>query len=44
MPCRVMWFGVYSPLLPEVKATGRPPVDRHAVVEAAARRFRTDAP
>ncbi len=31
-------------LVPMVKATGRPPVDRRVVVEATAWRFRTDAP
>jgi transposase len=33
-----------GPLFPGVKATGRPPVDRRAVVEATAWRFRTGAP
>ena len=38
-----MW-SVIGPLFPAVKATGRPPVDRRAVVEATAWRFRTGAP
>lgn len=38
-----MW-AVLGPLLPGVKATGRPPVDRRVVVEATAWRFRTGAP
>ncbi len=38
-----MW-AVIGPLFPAVKATGRPPVERRAVVEATAWRFRTGAP
>lgn len=38
-----MW-AVIGPLFPAVKSTGRPPVDRRAVVEATAWRFRTGAP
>lgn len=38
-----MW-AVIGPLLPAVKTTGRPPVDRRVVVEATAWRFRTGAP
>ncbi|MFI1060575.1 transposase [Streptomyces spororaveus] len=37
-------WAVLGPLLPAVKATGRPPVDRRTVVEATAWRFRTGAP
>ncbi len=33
-----------GPLFPVAKATGRPPVDRRAVVEATAWRYRTGAP
>ena len=33
-----------GPLFPAPKSTGRPPVDRRAVVEATAWRFRTGAP
>ncbi len=33
-----------GPLLPVAKATGRPPVDRRAVVEATAWCYRTGAP
>ncbi len=37
------WGSDWS-LFPNVKATGRPPVDRRTVVEATAWRFRTGAP
>ena len=37
-------WAVIGPLFPEAKTTGRPPVDRRAVVEATAWRFRTGAP
>ena len=37
-------WAVIGPLVPMVKATGRPPVDRRVVVEATAWRFRTGAP
>ncbi|WP_439957704.1 IS5 family transposase [Microbacterium paraoxydans] len=37
-------WAVIGPLFPAVKATGRPPVDRRAVVEATAWRYRTGAP
>ena len=33
-----------GPLFPAPKSTGRPPVDRRAVVESTAWRFRTGAP
>lgn len=33
-----------GPLFPKAKSTGRPPVDRRTVVEAAVWRFRTGAP
>ena len=33
-----------GPRFPAPKSTGRPPVDRRAVVEATAWRFRTGAP
>ncbi len=33
-----------GPLFPVAKATGRPPVDRRAVLEATAWRYRTGAP
>ena len=35
---------VISPLFPNEKSTGRPPVDRRTDVEARAWRFRTGAP
>ena len=38
-----MW-AVIGRLFPAVKSTGRPPVERRAVVEATAWRFRTGAP
>lgn len=37
-------WAVIGPLFPAAKPTGRPPVDRRAVVEATAWRFRTGAP
>jgi hypothetical protein len=37
-------WAVIGPLFPKVKATGRPPVDRLTVVDAAAWRLRTGAP
>ena len=37
-------WAVIGPLFPQVKSTGRPPVDRWIVVEATAWRFRTGAP
>ncbi len=37
-------LAVISPLFPETKTTGRPPVERRIVVEATAWRFRTEAP
>jgi len=37
------WAAI-GPLFPQVKSTGRPPVDRRIVVEATAWRFRTGAP
>lgn len=37
-------WAVIGPLFPKAKSTGRPPVDRRAVVEATAWRFRTGAP
>jgi transposase len=37
-------WAVIGPLFPQPKATGRPPVDRRAVVEATAWRYRTGAP
>ncbi|WP_442812270.1 transposase [Streptomyces sp. NBC_00243] len=37
-------WAVLGPLFRAVKATGRPRVDRHTMVEAAAWRFRTGAP
>ena len=37
-------WAVIGPLFPPAKATGRPPVDRRAVVEATAWRYRTGAP
>lgn len=37
-------WAVIGPLFPAVRATGRPPVDRRAVVEATAWRYRTGAP
>ena len=37
-------WAVIGPLFPAPKSTGRPPVDRRAVVEATAWRFRTGAP
>ena len=38
-----VWAAI-GPLFPAVKGTGRPAVDRRAVVEATAWRFRTGAP
>ncbi|MCX6502549.1 MAG: transposase [Microbacterium sp.] len=38
-----MW-AVIGSLFPNAKSTGRPPVDRRAVVEATAWRYRTGAP
>ena len=37
-------WAVIGPLFPTVKPTGRPPVNRRAVVEATAWRYRTGAP
>ncbi|MFB9283033.1 transposase, partial [Microbacterium laevaniformans] len=37
-------WAVIGSLFPIAKSTGRPPVDRRAVVEATAWRFRTGAP
>ncbi|WP_424446951.1 transposase [Microbacterium arborescens] len=37
-------WAVSGPLFPNVKSTGRPPVDRRVVVEATAWRFRTGVP
>lgn len=37
-------WAVIGPLFPNVKSTGRPPVDRRTVVEATAWGFRTGAP
>ncbi len=37
-------WAVIGPLFPSAKATGRPPADRRAVVEATAWRYRTGAP
>ncbi|OJX81721.1 MAG: IS5 family transposase [Leifsonia sp. 71-9] len=37
-------WALIGPLFPGAKPTGRPPVDRRAVVEATAWRFRTGAP
>lgn len=37
-------WAVIGPMFPPAAATGRPPVDRHAVVEATAWRYRTGAP
>ncbi|PRI10424.1 hypothetical protein B4915_11610 [Leucobacter massiliensis] len=37
-------WAVIGPLFPAVKSTGRPPVDRRAVVDATAWRYRTGAP
>jgi len=37
-------WAVIGPLFPAPKATGRPPVERRAVVEATAWRYRTGAP
>lgn len=37
-------WAVIGPLFPKVAATGRPPVDRRRIVEAAAWRYRTGAP
>ena len=37
-------WAVIGPLFPAPKSTGPPPVDRRAVVEATAWRFRTGAP
>ena len=37
-------WAVIGPLFPSVKATGRPPADRRAVVEATAWRYWTGAP
>jgi transposase len=37
-------WAVLEPLLPAVRTTGRPPIDRRTVVEATAWRFRTGAP
>jgi hypothetical protein len=37
-------WAVIGPLFPPMRATGRPPVDRRQVIEAAAWRYRTGAP
>jgi transposase len=37
-------WAVIGPLFPPMRATGRPPVDRRQVVEAAAWRYRTGTP
>ncbi len=37
-------WAVIGPLFPSANATGRPPVDRRAVAEATAWRFRTGSP